>query len=205
VKVTAPPYRLGLTGGIGSGKSTVASLLAEQGAGVMDADAISRASTAPGGAAISLIQAQFGQHFISPDGALDRERMRQHIFEDPKARAQLEQIIHPLVGREMAAQAQRLADAGKRCLVFDIPLLVESGHWRKSLARVLVVDCSTATQITRVGARSAMPTAEVQKIIEAQASRRQRLAAADFVLYNDGISIAELATQVRQIGRQFGL
>ena len=199
------PLRLGLTGGIGSGKSTVAQLLADLGAGVVDADAISRATTAAGGAAIPLIQQQFGDAFIGGEGALDRERMRQHVFADPQAKSQLEAIIHPLVGQQIAAQAKALADTGKTCLVFDIPLLVESGHWRKSLQRVLVVDCEPATQIKRVMARSGLAAAEVQKIIAAQASRARRLSAADLVLLNDGISLQELAAQVKRIGRQFGL
>ncbi len=205
MKLAPRPLRLGLTGGIGSGKSTAASLLAAQGAGVIDADAISRAITAPGGAAIPLIRARFGDNFIAPDGALHRERMRQHIFADGQAKAQLEHIIHPLVGQEIEAQAQKFTDAGKRCLVFDIPLLVESGHWRRRLHRVLVVDCSPATQISRVSARNGLPAAEVQKIMDAQASRPQRLAAADIVLHNDGISLAELAHEVQQLSLQFGL
>jgi dephospho-CoA kinase len=199
------PLRLGLTGGIGSGKSTVAQLLAGLGAGVIDADAISRATTAARGAAIPLIQAQFGDAMIGEDGALHRERMRQHIFTDPQAKARLEAIIHPLVGLAIAAQTKVLTNAGKACIVYDIPLLVESGHWRTRLQRVLVVDCSPATQIGRVTARSGLDAPEVEKIIAAQASRRQRLAAADIVLFNDGISLPELATQVQAIGLQFGL
>ena len=197
--------RVGLTGGIGSGKSTAAQLLADLGAGVIDADAISRATTASGGAAIPLINSQFGASFVCSDGSLDRERMRQHIFADPKAKLLLESIIHPLVGQLVSAQAQALADAGKTCLIFDIPLLVESGHWRKSLQRVLVIDCSPATQVSRVMARSGLAMADVERIIAAQASRTQRLAAADLVLMNDGISLPDLAAQVAQIGRQFGL
>jgi dephospho-CoA kinase len=197
--------RLGLTGGIGSGKSTVAQLLADLGAGVIDADAISRAATAAGGAAIPLIQSQFGPFFVCSDGALDRERMRHHIFADPKAKAMLEGIIHPLVGQQIAAQAKALVDAGTTCLVFDIPLLVESAHWRKSLQRVLVIDCYPATQVSRVVARSGLSAADVETIISAQASRARRLAAADLVISNDGISLQELAAQVAQIGQQFGL
>jgi dephospho-CoA kinase len=152
-----------------------------------------------------LIQNQFGSSFIGSDGALDRERMRQHVFADPKAKAALEGIIHPLVGQQIAVQAKALADAGKTCLVFDIPLLVESAHWRWSLQRVLVVDCSPATQVSRVVARSGLAVADVETIISSQVSRPRRLAAADLVLLNDGISLQELAVQVAQIGRQFGL
>ncbi len=199
------PYRLGLTGGIGSGKSTVARMLADLGAGVMDADAISRATTASGGAAIPLIQARFGASFIGEDGALNRERMRQQVFNDPQAKSQLESIIHPLVGQQIATQAQTLADSGTTCLVFDIPLLVESAHWRTSLDRVLVVDCTPATQISRVAARSGLSAPEIQKIMAAQASRARRLAAADIVLFNDGLSLQALASRVQEIGQQFGL
>jgi dephospho-CoA kinase len=199
------PLKLGLTGGIGSGKSTVAGLLAQHGAAVIDADAISRATTASQGAAIPLIRAAFGEEFIGPEGALQRERMRQHIFDNPQARKALEAIIHPLVGQAIAEQQRQLAQAGKKCLVFDIPLLVESGHWRKTLDRVLVVDCSEQTQVQRVCARSALPASEVQKIIAAQVSRLQRLVAADVVLCNDGISLDELAAQVAELSPQFGL
>jgi dephospho-CoA kinase len=131
--------------------------------------------------------------------------MRQHVFGNPKARALLEGIIHPLVGQQIAVQAKRLVDAGKSCLVFDIPLLVESANWRKSLQRVLVIDCSVATQLRRVMARSGLAETEVQKIIAMQASRPRRLSAADMVLFNDEISLPELAARVRQLGRQFGL
>jgi dephospho-CoA kinase len=197
--------RLGLTGGIGSGKSTVAALLAQAGAGVVDADAISRACTASGGAAIAPIQLQFGAAFVTADGALDRERMRLQVFEDLQAKARLEAIIHPLVGLEIATQARALEVQGKRCIVFDIPLLVESGHWRKSLQRVLVVDCSAPTQVQRVTQRSGLAPAQVEQIIAAQATREKRLAAADWVLCNDGLTLEELATLVKQSAGQFGL
>lgn len=201
----AATVRLGLTGGIGSGKSTVASLLARHGAVVIDADAISRATTAPGGAAIALLEAAFGPSMLTSEGALDRDQMRALVFTDPSAKARLESIVHPLVGQAIALQAQHAQTAGAACLVFDIPLLVESGHWRKMLDRVLVIDCTEATQIIRVTARNGLDEAEVRKILAAQASRAQRLAAADMVLFNDGITMDELARQVQKIEPQFGL
>ncbi len=197
--------RLGLTGGIGSGKSTVAALLASHGAAVIDADAISRQTTASGGAAIETIRQIFGAAFITPAGALDRERMRAHVFQDPSARQQLEQIIHPLVGQETERQAQAALTAGCRCIVFDIPLLVESGHWRARLDQVLVVDCRTETQIARTMQRSDLSRDAVVAIITSQARRAQRLSAADLVLYNDGLTLEQLAQEVRQLARRFGL
>ncbi|HYD74879.1 dephospho-CoA kinase [Ramlibacter sp.] len=197
--------RIGLTGGIGSGKSTVLQLLSALGAAAIDADAISRASTAAGGAAIPAIGAHFGPDFITADGALDRERMRAHVYAQPQARRELEAIVHPLVGAETARQVEVALTAGARCIVFDIPLLVESGRWRRQVDRVLVVDCLPATQVARVVARSALEPAQVQAIIAAQAPRALRLAAADTVIFNDGLSLAELDVQVRQAARAFGL
>jgi dephospho-CoA kinase len=197
--------RVGLTGGIGSGKSTVLQMLARLGAAVIDADAISRATTATGGAAIAAIAQRFGSDFITPQGALDRDRMRERAYADPAARKQLEEIIHPLVGQESERQVQAALDAGVPCIVFDIPLLVESGRWRERVDRVLVVDCSPETQVERVIARSGLRPEEVRAIIAAQASRGQRLAAADYVICNDGLSLDELRDKVVQTGRRFGL
>lgn len=197
--------RWGLTGGIGSGKSTVAGMLATRGAVIIDADAISRATTAAGGGAIAPLKAAFGPAMLTPEGALDRDQMRALVFADPSAKSRLESIVHPLVGQAIALQAQQAQAAGAACLVFDIPLLVESRHWRKMLDRILVVDCTQATQITRVTARNGLSEAEVRNILAAQASRAQRLAAADMVVFNDGITMDELAQQVQEIGPQFGL
>ncbi|WP_332815269.1 dephospho-CoA kinase [Ramlibacter sp.] len=198
--------RIGLTGGIGSGKSTVLRMLAGLGAAAIDADAISRASTAPGGAAIPAIAARFGPAFITAEGALDRERMREHVYAQPQARRELEAIVHPLVGVETERQVQAALMAGAPCIVFDIPLLVESGRWRRQVDRVLVVDCTPATQVARVVARSALEPAQVEAIIAAQAPRALRLAAADAVIFNDGgLSLGGLEAQVRQAGRGFGL
>lgn len=197
--------RVGLTGGIGSGKSTVLQMLAQLGAAVIDADAISRATTAAGGAAIAAIAQRFGSEFIGPDGALDRTRMREHAYADPQARRQLEEIIHPLVGAESARQVQSALDAGVPCIVFDIPLLVESGRWRAQVDRVLVIDCSPQTQVDRVVARSALAPEAVRAIMAAQATRAQRLAAADIVICNEQLSLDELRHMVVQVGAMFGL
>jgi dephospho-CoA kinase len=197
--------RVGLTGGIGSGKSTVLQMLAQLGAAVIDADAISRAATAAGGPAIAAIAQRFGSGFIGPDGALDRTRMREHAYADPQARRQLEEIIHPLVGAESARQVQSALDAGVPCIVFDIPLLVESGRWRAQVDRVLVIDCSAQTQVDRVVARSALAPEAVRAIMAAQATRAQRLAAADIVICNEQLSLDELRHMVVQVGAMFGL
>jgi dephospho-CoA kinase len=196
---------LGLTGGIGSGKSTVASLLAQKGAVVIDADAISRAATAPNGAAIAALEIAFGRAMLTSIGALDREKMRQLIYTDPGAKAQLENIVHPLVGAEIALQTRVAERSGSQCIVFDIPLLVESAHWRSQLNRILVIDCSSETQIARVTERNGFSTADTKRILAAQASRENRLRAADYVLFNDGISLTTLAQQVHKMSPQFGL
>jgi dephospho-CoA kinase len=197
--------QLGLTGGIGSGKSTVAALLVQHGARLIDADAISRASTAVGGAAIGPIREAFGAEAITAEGALNRDAMRALVFVDASAKSKLEAIIHPLVGIEIARQTQEAEHSGARCAVFDIPLLVESNHWRKRLHTVMVVDCREATQIQRVMARNSLTSAEIETIIATQATRAQRLAAADVILFNDGISLSQLASEVDQIAVQFGL
>jgi dephospho-CoA kinase len=202
----SPPVRLGLTGGIGSGKSTVATLLAEAGAAVMDADAISRALTLQGGQAIPAILATFGENLITPEGAMDREAMRSLVFSDPQAKRQLEAIIHPLVALTLKAQTQAAMDSGKTCLVFDVPLLVESGErWRRQVDWVWVVDCQTDTQVQRVVQRNQLSPDAIQKIIAQQASRTQRLACADAVIYNDGIDLSQLKQQVREMMACFGL
>lgn len=197
--------RLGLTGGIGCGKSTVAGTLIELGATLVDADAISRQLTAPGGLALPAIARQFGPEFITSEGALDRQRMRALAYQDSLARNRLEAIIHPLVGQHMESQVQQAQRAGATCIVFDIPLLVESARWRKTLHRLLVVDCLAEQQCERVMARSALSRTEVEDIIKAQASRSQRLAAADLVIFNGQISLAQLRLEVRQAASGLGL
>jgi dephospho-CoA kinase len=197
--------RIGLTGGIGSGKSTVLQMLAALGAAVIDADAISRDTTAIGGAAIASIAQRFGADFITPEGALHRDRMREHAYRNPQARKHLEDIIHPLVGQESERQLNAALAAGVSCMVFDIPLLVESGRWRARVDRVLVVDCSEQTQVDRVVARSGHTPEQVRSIVSTQASRAERLAAADAVIFNDGISLEQLRDKVVQVARRFGL
>jgi dephospho-CoA kinase len=188
--------RIGLTGGIGSGKSTVAGMLADRGAAVIDTDAIARSLAAPGGAAIDALRAQFGAAAIGADGGLDRARMRQVVFADSAAKSLLEAILHPLIGIESDRQA---AAAGDRPQVFDVPLLVESGRWRARVDRVLVVDCPAATQIARVTRRSGWAVAALQAVIDQQASREARRAAADAVIFNENLSLAELAAEVRSL------
>ncbi|MDB5892907.1 MAG: dephospho-CoA kinase [Rhodoferax sp.] len=197
--------RLGLTGGIGSGKSTVALMLQACGAVVIDADAIARACTVAGGAAMPAIAAAFGPGVVTADGALDREKMRALAFTDAGAKQRLEAIVHPLVTAEIESQARAAETAGARCIVFDIPLLVESARWPAKLDRVLVVDCEESTQVARVVTRSAMAAELAQSIVSAQASRARRRAAADIVIYNDSCSLDQLQTEVEQIGAHFGL
>lgn len=197
--------RIGLTGGIGSGKSTVAGVLLACGAAVVDADALARQATLAGGAAIGELARQFGQEMITAEGAMDRDRMRQLAFSDPAARQRLEAIIHPLVSREAIRQFNAAVAAGFRCIVFDVPLLVESGRWRQQLDRVLVVDCTETTQIARVMARNGWNRETVQTIIAGQASRAQRLAAADLCICNEGLALQELVRLVRQVAIRFGL
>ncbi len=195
-------WRLGLTGGIGSGKSTVARLLQDHGATVIDADAIARACTQAGGAAMPAIAAAFGSDFVAPDGSLDRDRMRAHVFGHPQAKVQLEAIVHPLVGQAIAEQA---AAARSPCTVFDVPLLVESPRWRPQLDRVLVVDCERETQIRRVMARNGWERVTVETVLDNQSPRLRRLAAADIVLFNDGHEIEQLRGVVDRLAQRFGL
>lgn len=194
----APPLRIGLTGGIGSGKSTVASMLAALGAVVLDTDAISRELTAPGGAALPAIAALFGAQALGADGALDRAWMRQRVFADAAARRQLEGILHPMIG----AEVQRRSDAaGAAPRVFDVPLLTESQHWRARVQRVLVVDCSEETQVQRVVQRSQWTEDTVRRVIAQQAPRARRRAIADAVIFNEGLSLEALALQVQALWR----
>ncbi len=198
-------FKLGLTGGIGSGKSTVAAMLADLGAQVLDADAISHKVTAPGGDAIDAIRHEFGAHFIKQDGSLDRAQMRSLIYADVCARERLQAIIHPLVNDEISRLEAQAINEKCPCLVFDIPLLVESKHWRARVDHILVVDCSIQTQIQRVVGRSGLTVPEVQAIISHQASRNERLACADDVIANDDTDLDALRAKVYQLAPRFGL
>jgi dephospho-CoA kinase len=198
-------FRLGLTGGIGSGKSTVAQLLINLGAALVDADAIAHSVTAPQGVAIPGILATFGPEFLNASCALDRAKMRALAYADPSARQRLESILHPLIGQEIQNKAALAVQAGATCIVFDIPLLVESATWRARLDHVLVVDCAPEVQVSRVMARSQLSALEIEKIIASQATRSRRLAAADSVVFNVGLTLGQLARQVREIAPRFGL
>ena len=196
-----PVSRIGLTGGIGSGKSTVGQLLATLGAALIDTDLIARQLTLPGGAAIDRIARDFGPDLIAADGALDRARMRELVFADAGAKQRLETILHPLIGIETERQAA--AAEGKPALVFDVPLLVESGRWRAKVDKILVVDCREATQVERVVRRSGWTPEAVRAVIASQASRAQRRACADAVVFNDGITPDQLAADVRAVWQRW--
>jgi dephospho-CoA kinase len=189
------PLRIGLTGGIGSGKSTVAACLGQLGGQVIDTDAIARQITEPGGAAMAALRAAFGDACIDPSGALDRQHMRKLVFADDAAKRQLEAILHPLIGEQTRLLAEQSCS---KVLVFDVPLLVESGRWRRQVDEVWVVDCCEPTQVTRVMARSGWTEEAVNAVIARQASRAQRRSAADLVIHNDGIDRSTLQHLVIQ-------
>lgn len=176
-------FSVGLTGGIGSGKSQVADYLAQWGAAVIDTDVISRALTAPGGAAMPAVQRAFGPAAQRADGGLDRDWMREQVFKDVAVRHALEAILHPLINQQVRAQAA--VAHGLYCVIV-VPLLVESGRWRERVDRICVVDCDPRTQVQRVQARSGLTRRTIERIMDAQASRESRLAVADDVIVNDG-------------------
>ena len=180
--------------------------MASAGAAVMDADAISRALTLPGGRAIPAILAEFGEQLIAPDGAMDREAMRALVFSNPESKRQLEAIIHPLVGQVLQEESNIALGAGQACLVYDVPLLVESGErWRRQVDWICVVDCEVATQIQRVMSRNQLGRTEIERIISQQATRQQRLDCADAVIFNEGIDLAHLKQLVHEMMARFGL
>ncbi|HYP84537.1 dephospho-CoA kinase [Variovorax sp.] len=192
--------RIGLTGGIGSGKSTVARMLVGLGATLVDTDAIARAMTLPGGGAMPGISAEFGSHMVAADGSLDRARMRELVFADVQAKRRLEAILHPLIGQECERQA---AAAGEEAVIFDVPLLVESQRWRKIVDYVLVVDASETHQVQRVVERSGWAPEAVRAVIAQQASRPMRRAAADAVICNENLTLAQLEDEVRGLWQQW--
>ena len=208
---------IGLTGGIGSGKSLVADLFVQHGAALVDTDAIAHQLTGPGGAAIGAIRQVFGDGVIAPDGRMDRAAMRARVFADPAERKRLEGILHPLIQQEAQRRLAALAGAslqtaGERppaplthrppYVLVAIPLLVESGHWQQRVDRVLVVDCPENVQVARVMARSGLAAAQVRAIMASQASRERRLAVADDVIDNGG-SIEATTAQVAALHRQY--
>ncbi|MDY0744318.1 dephospho-CoA kinase [Paucibacter sp. R3-3] len=195
--------RIGLSGGIGSGKSTVAGFWREAGATVIDTDAISRGLTATGGAALPAIAAEFGPQLIRADGALDRDAMRALVFADAGAKQRLEAILHPMISAETQAQA---AAATTSAIVFDVPLLVEAGlRWRQRVERVLIVDCAEQTQLARVMQRPGWTREAAEAVIRQQARRAQRRACADAVIVNDeGLTLATLRLQVLALAQRWG-
>jgi dephospho-CoA kinase len=198
----SPAFAVGLTGGIGSGKSAAAEIFGLLGAAIVDSDAIAHGLTAPGGDAIAAIAQQFGAQYIGPDGALDRQRMRDRIFRDPPAKARLESILHPRIRELSIAQAAAAARDRVPYVVLVVPLLIESGGWRSRVDRILVIDCSPATQEARVRARSRLDAALVQAIIAQQARRADRLDAADDVLVNEG-PLEQLTARVTRLHRRY--
>lgn len=190
---------VGLTGGIGSGKTTVANLFVEHGIELVDTDAIAHELTAPGGAAMPALIAEFGPEVATAEGALDRTAMRQRVFTDPSARARLEAILHPLI-RQLSAE--RCLAARSPYVILAVPLLVESGTYRERCDRIVAVDCPEARQIERVMARNKMSADEVRAIMAAQATRQQRLAVADDVVMND-TDLAALYAQVNALHQKY--
>jgi dephospho-CoA kinase len=193
---------IGLTGGIGSGKSTVGRMLVDLGAHMVDTDAISRSLTAPSGAAMATIAQEFGADMVDPQGAMDRNRMRELAFTNPEALAKLEAILHPLIG--LHAEMEAAQARSNQHIIFDVPLLAESGgRWKGIVDRVLVIDCATETQIARVMARSGWPRDAVEKVIAKQASRQARLALADDVILNEALSLEQLRAEVAQVWQRW--
>jgi dephospho-CoA kinase len=192
-------FSVGLTGGIGCGKSTVADLFAARGAAIVDTDQIAHALTAPHGAAMPALLDAFGAGFATPDGALDRARMRALVFDDPGARARLEAILHPRI-REATAAAALVATGPY--VIFAVPLLIESGTWRERVTRILAIDCPEAMQVARVMARNGLAEAQVRAIMAAQVTRAERLAAADDVILNDA-GVEALLPQVARLHAEY--
>jgi dephospho-CoA kinase len=192
-------FVVGLTGGIGSGKSAAAEEFGRLGATVVDADAIAHDLTRAGGAAIGQVRSLFGDEYIDAEGAMNRAKVRALVFRDPAARKTLEELLHPMIRSE---SERRIAAASGPYVIHVVPLLVESPAYRKRVARVLVVDCPESIQVERVRRRSSLSEVEARRIIEAQSKREDRLAAADDVIDNSG-SIAALHKQVRELHARY--
>jgi len=193
--------RIGLTGGIGSGKSTVGAMLQRRGARLVDTDAIARELTAPGGAAVEAVRTTFGDAAIDATGALDRAWMRERVFTDPRARTALEALLHPLIGAE--AERRAAAPGDPLCIVFDVPLLVETGRWRDRVDRILLVDCPVGLQVERAMRRSQWSREAVERVITQQASRETRRAAADAVIDNGADGLERLEAAVEALWRHW--
>ena len=193
---------IGLTGGIGSGKSAAAECFSRLGAAIVDSDAIAHELTAPGGAAMPVLKSAFGKAVMAADGRLDRVRIRRQAFADPEVRKRLEAILHPMIRARADERCQEALDAGAPYVVLVVPLLVESGAYEGRVDRVAVVDCDDETRIARVMARSGLSRLEVERIMAAQATREQRLAAADDVVDNNGTH-ADLEAQVRDLHSRY--
>jgi dephospho-CoA kinase len=188
-------FSVGLTGGIGSGKSTVADMFAARGAAVIDTDLIAHQVTSEHGVAMAAIRAQFGDEFVMPNGAMDRSKMRELVFSDPEAKIKLERIVHPLI---RSATETAAAQAQGAYLMFVVPLLVESKTWKERVSRVLVIDCPEELQVLRVQKRNGLNEEQVRAIMSSQVSRAARVAAADDILLNDR-DAAALGPQVDRL------
>ena len=193
------PYVVGLTGGIGSGKSAAADEFARLGATVIDTDVIARDVTAAGGAAIPAVRGLFGADYFDASGAMDRAKVRERVFSDPSAKKKLEAVLHPMIRAESERQ---ITAATGPYVVYVVPLLVESGDYRSRVQRVAVVDCPEEVQVERVRRRSQLPEAEVRRIIATQVPRAQRRAAADDLIDNGG-TLDALHKQVRELHQTY--
>jgi dephospho-CoA kinase len=193
------PYVVGLTGGIGSGKSTAARIFEELGATVIDTDAIAHALTGPDGAAIAPIRAAFGADYVTAEGALARARMRELVFADAARKSTLESILHPLIRRR---SDELVRDARSPYVILMVPLLVESRDYRRRCQRILVVDCPEELQIERVATRSGISAAQVRAIMATQVSRAARLAAADDVIDNSH-DLAQLRREAEVLHQRY--
>ena len=187
--------RIGLTGGIGSGKSTFGAMLVARGFALIDADAVARELTGVGGLAIAKVREAFGDSSIALDGSMDRDQMRTLVFGQPEAKARLETILHPLIRASIAEKLTAIKDKGEPLAILDIPLLVESSQWQGQLEGIIVVDCSEGRQLSRVMARNGWTQAQTKAVMATQASRQERLAVANWVSDNDSDDLSTLQKQ----------